>query len=1101
MKSLEDEEENVPQSVNNYHFIDKEGNPICFSILPLVLGDAESQNSPKKVFLRGDTDDGLQKIYKQIIAWKVLFAAQPEISVLSKDKYWIKLQKPRKSFENIIKAILITIHSLHFLKRNPEASARALRDHLHKVLSSYDAELSKSDISCHQLIIKAFSEADEALGKSKLLHMLLEGTRKRTLSDQDILTAYSKKFKFIVDDDDDHEDDDDDDDDDDVDEDVGDKVEEEFFDIMCAICDNGGEIWCCEGECKRSFHPTAVKGNEGSEEGKCHGLGLTEAEREELEMEKFLCPNCLHKQHQCFACGKLGSSDKEAKPEVFQCVSANCGYFYHPECVSDLLHPGHVTEIEKLKKEITSGESFTCPIHNCYVCKQGENKNVRELEFAICRRCPMAYHRKCLPRDIAFEASPDGLRTRRAWDDLIPNRIIIYCLKHTIEKSLCTPAQDHIIFPRLSLKKKTVVSSSTGGLTKERRKAPSKDSMKLISSIKTSKAIKNVSSVVKRQKSLIQENSSKGKASGSFKEIVKGGTAKPFLSKASSSISRPLKKMGFTTLKLSEGSALVKSRVNDHLNCGSLNKSPLNTVKKKSSVLSPVADGPLKEKILKIMKKSSSMTLDDISDGHNIVSAQYQSRNVAKTITQEMVERYVEAIRTALKKLDGGATIEDAKAICEIQILNHVMNWKSKLQIYLMPFLVGARYTSLGRHFTKVDKLKEIVEKLHFYVQKGDMIVDFCCGANDFSRLMKEKIEEMGMICFYKNYDVIQPENDFCFEKKDWMTVKKDELPTGSQLIMGLNPPFGVAGALANKFINKALEFKPKLLILIVPQETERLDKKVVPYDLIWEDDSTLAGKSFYLPGSVDVYDKPMDQWNERPPPLRLWSRPDWTAKHRVIAEQWGHISKVKDDHWNSMATDLPVQICNQGEHAQQSDHDELGNIQMTHHVAQEGFGSVASSSDHRYRIGGGSFEQSADVVSHNIDTLCRMSYTEIEERQKREHGIRMQLQMDGQQNIDDLSQWKQDNLDLDGHLLPFCQANMQADFPELGSSGPQNYPMQPTENYLRQPDSIMREQVPHSSSNRIFNNDDARSHELNFVPGPVDPFSRHQGSGGWITD
>lgn len=40
--------------------------------------------------------------------------------------------------------------------------------------------------------------------------------------------------------------------------------------------------------------------------------------------------------------------------------------------------------------------------------------------------------------------------------------------------------------------------------------------------------------------------------------------------------------------------------------------------------------------------------------------------------------------------------------------------------------------------------------------------------------------------------------------------------------IMGLNPPFGVKAGLANKFINKALEFNPKLLILIVPPETER---------------------------------------------------------------------------------------------------------------------------------------------------------------------------------------------------------------------------------------------------------------------------------------
>lgn len=39
---------------------------------------------------------------------------------------------------------------------------------------------------------------------------------------------------------------------------------------------------------------------------------------------------------------------------------------------------------------------------------------------------------------------------------------------------------------------------------------------------------------------------------------------------------------------------------------------------------------------------------------------------------------------------------------------------------------------------------------------------------------------------------------------------------------MGLNPPFGVKSALANKFIDKALKFKPKLIALIVPPETER---------------------------------------------------------------------------------------------------------------------------------------------------------------------------------------------------------------------------------------------------------------------------------------
>ncbi|KAH9305010.1 hypothetical protein KI387_009414, partial [Taxus chinensis] len=80
--------------------------------------------------------------------------------------------------------------------------------------------------------------------------------------------------------------------------------------------------------------------------------------------------------------------------------------------------------------------------------------------------------------------------------------------------------------------------------------------------------------------------------------------------------------------------------------------------------------------------------------------------------------------------------------------------------------------------------------------------------------------------------------DDFEFERRDWMSVGKDELSTGSRLIMGLNPPF----AKANQLINRALQFKPKLVILIVPKETKRLDERE-RYDLVWEDTDLLKGK------------------------------------------------------------------------------------------------------------------------------------------------------------------------------------------------------------------------------------------------------------------
>lgn len=35
-----------------------------------------------------------------------------------------------------------------------------------------------------------------------------------------------------------------------------------------------------------------------------------------------------------------------------------------------------------------------------------------------------------------------------------------------------------------------------------------------------------------------------------------------------------------------------------------------------------------------------------------------------------------------------------------------------------------------------------------------EQIVDFCCGSNDFSWLMKEKLDQIGKTCRYKNYDI-----------------------------------------------------------------------------------------------------------------------------------------------------------------------------------------------------------------------------------------------------------------------------------------------------------------------------------------------------------
>lgn len=144
-----------------------------------------------------------------------------------------------------------------------------------------------------------------------------------------------------------------------------------------------------------------------------------------------MCNNCLYKQHQCYACGELGYSDENFSQQVlyactisqvmwilgefscivylkyiqpfpalkvFPCSASNCGHFYHPKCVARLLCANDQIKSEELQAKIAARDYFACPLHICKVCNISEDKNQYASNFAICRRCPTAYHRKCLPR-------------------------------------------------------------------------------------------------------------------------------------------------------------------------------------------------------------------------------------------------------------------------------------------------------------------------------------------------------------------------------------------------------------------------------------------------------------------------------------------------------------------------------------------------------------------------------------------------------------------------------------------------------------------------------------------------------------------------------
>ncbi|KAM6553990.1 hypothetical protein CsatB_014752 [Cannabis sativa] len=891
MASSDDEDEALPLSVANYHFVDDKDEPVSFSVLPIQWRENEEIGGDNlQVFLHGTADNGLQKLYKQVIAWKFdLSYVKPEISVLTKDNSWIVLQKPRKSFEKVIKSILITVNCLHFISRNPDTPGKSLWDHMSKVFSSFEVRPSKNDLVDQKSLIIEAMEKNDILAKSKfLLAYLDEKPRKRKAPDEERQATTTSSF--IVDETEETEYAEEDDSNED----------DELFDSVCTFCDNGGDILCCEGSCLRSFHATVESG----EDSNCVSLGYTEDEVNLIQ--QYLCKNCEYKQHQCFVCGKLGSSDKYSGAEVFRCVSATCGRFYHPRCVAKLLNPFNGVSAEDQEKKIINGESFTCPIHKCCVCKEGENTKDPDLQFAVCRRCPKSYHKKCLPRKISFEDIEEEGIVTRAWTDLLPNRILIYCLKHEIDEDLGTPVRNHVKFPGVEEQKSTFRKKSTSIGEKRQKQTAElltdrKKTKTRVPPLEKSHEGRTTHAESKQSKKSFSAVKVGGKNTGKlpvgssiYKKVKVNDASREEMNSPMAEENNSLGDKLYTLYNKRSGS--VKSRKRD---TSDVDKAAIvNPATKRSSSDLPPLDADREKRLLELMKDAESkINIEGIKQKFKAPSTHVAYKNLASekaAITLGKVEVSVEAIRAALRKLEEGSSIEDAKAVCSSEVLERMFKWKDRLGASLSPFLHGMRYTSFGRHFTKVEKLEEIVNKLHWYVQDDDMIVDFCCGANDFSVLMKKKLDETGKKCSYKNYDFIEPKNDFCFEKRDWMSVKPKELPTGSKLIMGLNPPFGVRACLANKFIDKALEFNPKLLILIVPQETERLDEKAQPYDLVWEDDHLLSGKSFYLPGSADVKDKQMEQWNVKPPLLYLWSHPDWSNRHRKITES--HVNLFKQE-------------------------------------------------------------------------------------------------------------------------------------------------------------------------------------------------------------
>ena len=139
---------------------------------------------------------------------------------------------------------------------------------------------------------------------------------------------------------------------------------DDLNDDVCAVCENGGDLICCEGRCFQSFHLECLQ--------------MTDIP------DTFVCDICKRSadtgEETCFQCNKM-CRVTEKNGGAVRCKEPGCGKFFHRgECA-------------KRNNVHYDPKNFICSRHVCTKCPTvGQNEPLLQ-----CVRCPVAFHVPCIP--------------------------------------------------------------------------------------------------------------------------------------------------------------------------------------------------------------------------------------------------------------------------------------------------------------------------------------------------------------------------------------------------------------------------------------------------------------------------------------------------------------------------------------------------------------------------------------------------------------------------------------------------------------------------------------------------------------------------------
>lgn len=530
-------------------------------------------------------------------------------------------------------------------------------------------------------------------------------------------------------------------------------------DSQCAVCDDGGDLLLCEGVCRRSFH--ADPDGDG---GSCLGMTADEFAAITASAQLWVCPACQTGRHACARCRRVGPKwsppTRLDDPEVvFHCSAYGCSRFYHLACSAaarEAVQRQSLGEGVSAAAAVTNSLLFTCEAHLCASGSCPNRLDTASNPVIPCQRCPQGYHIGCLPPSML------GGPVTRIW--LNPKHAPLAGWDPKGSQVSCSLlyCERHTI--RAGEQAPELLPPVSTAMTDAQRKAGTEPARRVFTEDVLHAAAQLSAAATGEATRCLGCSALVHPPPPSHEELQGAEAAAAQVAYSVLDAARREPRCSF---------ASIRAKLKDHRYSKDQRRGP-------GAFLSIVP---------------RTVTLDRLGELENYMVLVQRGQ----VVMPEQV--FTDEVKSKFRQLRGS----------------------------LNPFLLGPRYSSFGRHFTRPRILHSCASYMALFLRHSDCCIDTSCGANDWLPAVQRTCRQHGIQGVqYRAFDLFPAQNrqPGAPTVADWFTVDAEQLrlaPHGhlqpDQLVMGLNPPFGFGNAQAEAFIQHMASFRPRLIVLIVPQK------------------------------------------------------------------------------------------------------------------------------------------------------------------------------------------------------------------------------------------------------------------------------------------